>query len=97
MTLPLYKGQMIDGRSVWYILTDTTDQGNANALGLNYSAKLNYGNTGRSARPARLEKDGSLTFLRGTVDFAPKHAVTPGAAPNFFPPSKFQAGGVGDR
>ncbi|WP_415831206.1 hypothetical protein, partial [Deinococcus frigens] len=29
VTLPLYKGQMIDGRSVWYILTDTTDQGNA--------------------------------------------------------------------
>ncbi|OLV16972.1 hypothetical protein [Deinococcus marmoris] len=95
--LPLYKGQMVDGRVVWYILTDTTDQGNANALGLNYSAKLNYGNTGRSARPARLEKDGSLTFLRGTVDFAPEHAVTPGTAPNFFPPSKFQAGGVGDR
>jgi hypothetical protein len=97
VTLPLYKGQMIEGRSVWYILTDTTDQGNANALGHNYSAKLNYGNTGHSARPARLEKDGSLTFMRGTVNFAPKHAVMPGNAPNFFPPKSFQAGGVGDQ
>lgn len=97
ITLPLYKGQMNDGRSVWYILTDTDDQGNANALGLNYSSKLTYGNTERSARPAKLEKDGSLTFSRGTVDFAPKHAVTPGNAPNFFPPTAFQPGGVGDQ
>ena len=97
VTLPLYKGQMKDGRSVWYILTDTDDQGNANALGLNYSSKITYGNTARAARPAKLEKDGSLTFSRGTVDFAPKHAVTPGDAPNFFPPKAFQPGGVGDR
>ena len=96
VTPPLYKGQMRDGRSVWYILTDTTDEANANALGLNHSAKLAYGNTGRSARPARLEKDGSLTFMRGTVDFAPKHAVTPGDAPNFFPPKSSQPGAVGD-
>ena len=91
MTLPLYKGQMKDGRSVWYILTDTDDQGNANALGLNYSSKLTYGNTARSARPAKLEKDGSLTFSRGTVDFAPKHTVTPGDAPNFFPAQSLSA------
>ena len=96
VTIPLYHGQMADGRTVWYVLTDTTDQANANALGLNHSAKLAYGNTGRSARPATLEKDGTLTFARGTVNFAPKHAITPGAAPNFFPPKAFQPGGVGD-
>ncbi|MGI8747811.1 MAG: hypothetical protein ACR2J4_05605 [Deinococcus sp.] len=95
--LPLYHGQMRDGRKVWYILTDTTDEANANALGLNHSAKLAYGNTGRSARPARLERDGTLTFMRGTVNFAPKHAITPGAAPNFFPPKSFQPGAVGDQ
>ena len=41
---------MKDGRLVWYILTDTTDQGNAEALGLNYSPKLNYAATGRGVR-----------------------------------------------
>ena len=29
VTLPLYEGRMKDGRKVWYILTDTTDAGNA--------------------------------------------------------------------
>ncbi|MGI9030509.1 MAG: hypothetical protein ACR2HP_11075, partial [Ilumatobacteraceae bacterium] len=35
ITLPLYRGQMADGRNVWYILTDTTDRENAEGLGLN--------------------------------------------------------------
>jgi len=40
ITLPLYKGQLEDGTPVWYVLTDTTDQANAAALGLVHSAKL---------------------------------------------------------
>ncbi len=40
VTLPLYRGQMADGAPVWYVLTDTTDEANAEALGLNHSAKL---------------------------------------------------------
>jgi hypothetical protein len=41
LTLPLYKGKVRQGnRTVWYILTDTTDRENAAALGLNFSAKL---------------------------------------------------------
>ncbi len=40
--LPLYKGQMKDGRLVWFILTDTDDKPNADALGLNFSGKLSY-------------------------------------------------------
>jgi hypothetical protein len=31
ITMPLYKGKMTDGRAVWYIVTDTTDAGNAAA------------------------------------------------------------------
>ena len=42
ITLPLYQGLMKDGRKVWFILTDTDDKGNADALGLNYAAKLTY-------------------------------------------------------
>lgn len=62
IALPLYQGKMKDGRKLWYVLTDTTDAGNAAALGLNYSAKLNYAVVGQAARHATLEKDTSLTF-----------------------------------
>jgi len=71
ITLPLYQGQMKDGRRVWYILTDTDDEGNADALGLNYAAKLTYAGVGKGARNATLEKNGTLIFESGTVDFKP--------------------------
>ena len=96
ITLPLYQGKMKDGRKVWYVLTDTTDAGNAAALGLNYSAKLTYSAVGRAVRHATLEKDTSLTFQSGTVDFSPKRRVVPGEAPNFFPPKVAEPGSIGD-
>lgn len=97
VTLPLYEGKMRDGRKVWYILTDTTDAANAAALGLNFSAKLNYAGVGRAARHATLEKDTTLTFESGTVDFSPKRRVVPGDAPNYFPPKVAEPGSVGDQ
>jgi hypothetical protein len=97
ITIPLYEGKMKDGRKVWYVLTDTTDAGNAAALGLNYAAKLNYAGVGRAARHATLEKDTTLTFQSGTVDFSPKRRVVPGEAPNFFPPKVAEPGSVGDQ
>ena len=97
ITLPLYRGQMVDtGENVWYVLTDTTDEVNATALGLNHSSKLVYADTCRAVRQARQEFDGSLTFAAGTVDFSPQRSVTPGESPNFFPPTEFQPGSVGD-
>lgn len=96
ITVPLYKGQMRDGRSVWYILTDTDDRGNAEQLGLNFSPKLTYADVGRTARTATIGKDATLTFDKGTVDFRPARRIVPGDAPNFFPPKAFDAGSVGD-
>ncbi len=99
ITLPLYKGKMRDGRTVWYIVTDTSDKYNADALGLNHSPKLAYTSIGRGTRNGTLEgsdKGPILVFDSGTVDFSPKHAVTPGDAPNYFPPKDFQPGSVGD-
>ena len=103
ITLPLYEGHvLIKGgahssfsQKVWYILTDTDDKGNAAALGLNYSPKLTYSSVG--ARNATLDKNTTLIFDGGgSVDFKPKHVLTPGNAPNAFPPKAFQAGSVGD-
>ena len=96
LTLPLYKGAMKDGRTVWYILTDTTDQGNAEALGLNYSPKLNFAATGRGVRTATLTKGGILIFDQGTVDFKPERRVVPGSGSSPFPPLTAEPGSVGD-
>lgn len=96
VTIPLYQGQMASGELVWYILTDTDDAANAAALGLNASSKLTYAAVGKGVRSATLEDDATLTFASGTVDFSPELALTPGQAPNLFPPSDFQPGAVGD-
>lgn len=96
ITLPLYEGRLESGETTWYIVTDTDDRGNAEALGLNYSPKLTYANVGKAVRRARLEAGFSLVFEAGAVDFSPVHSVTPGEAPNFFPPSALQPGSVGD-
>jgi len=97
ITLPLYEGRLVSGESIWYILTDTTDAENAAALGLNFSAKLDYArNSPLSTRTANYDPGGTLVFDAGTVDFLPVRSVTPGAAPDFFPPTAFQPGSVGD-
>ncbi|MBA3287628.1 MAG: hypothetical protein H0U21_06345 [Acidimicrobiia bacterium] len=96
ITLPLYRGQMSDGRNVWYILTDTTDRANADGLGLNFASKLAYADVGRAARNARLEADASLTFRGGTVDFSPERSVVAGPPDAPFPPTEAQPGSVGD-
>jgi hypothetical protein len=96
ITLPLYQGRIGgSGERVWYILTDTTDKGNADALGLNWSPKLAYSAPG--ARVATLASNATLEFHSGTVDFSPEHTVTPGDDPaNPFPPSSAQPGAIGD-
>ena len=94
--LPLRKGHLRSGETVWFVITDTTDENLANLHGLVYSPKLSYGLTGRAAREATIAADGTFVFDGGKVDFSPERGVTPGAAPNFFPPKAFQPGSVGD-
>jgi hypothetical protein len=94
--LPLRKGHLRSGETVWFVITDTTDENLANLHGLVYSPKLSYGLTGRAAREASIAADGTFIFDAGKVDFSPERSVTPGAAPNFFPPKNFQPGSVGD-
>jgi hypothetical protein len=96
MTLPLRPGKLESGERVWSVLTDVTDENLAKLHGINYSAKMAYGVTGKGARKGRFEKDGTFTFASGKVDFSPKKSLTPGDAPNFFPPKAFQPGAVGD-
>src|SRR5918992_5186441 len=78
VTLPLYKGR-VRNQTVWFVLTDTTDVANADALGLLPAFKLQYADTGRAVRTGTIQRDGSVVFNRGTVNFAPAHQVVPGA------------------
>jgi hypothetical protein len=95
-TLPLRRGKLRSGEVVWFVITDTTDENLANLHGLVYSPKLAYGLTGKGSREATIERDGTFTFEAGKVDFSPDRSVTPGSAPDFFPPKAYKPGSVAD-
>lgn len=94
ITIPLYKGRYEDGERHWFVLTDTTDKGNAEALGLNYAAKLEY-ITSESGTTARLENTTIIVDRVGKVDFSPTFSLVPGDETPF-PPASFSAPQVGD-
>lgn len=90
-TLPLYRGTS-QGRTVWYILLDSSDGADADRLGVNRSQKLS-----RAANTAAVQKvrvvDGVIDFPK-TVDFCPQRVVVPG--PTGFPPLAAEPGAVGE-
>jgi hypothetical protein len=95
ITLPLYKGTLKgSGKNVWYILTDVSDQGVANELGLNFSTKLKFAANG--ARTGTLDANGNIVFDKGSVNFAPQRSVVPGPQGAEFPPQSVAPGAVGD-
>jgi hypothetical protein len=96
VTLPLRRGRLASGEAVWSILTDTTDENLSKLHGVPYSPKLAYGITGSAVRQAHIEKDGTIVFASGRVDFAPRWKIVPGSAPNYFPPKAAQPGSVAD-
>jgi hypothetical protein len=81
----------------WFVITDTSDVNNANALGILPAFKLEYADIGRAVRTGRIERYGLVTFEGGTVNFAPAHRLVPGDEPNPFPPVQIRPGSVGDR
>jgi hypothetical protein len=93
-TLPLRRGKL-GGKTAWFVITDTDSKELADAMGVNFSSKLGFAD-GNAVRSATLEADGSFAFEKGAVDFTPEWSITPGDAPNFYPPKKFQPGSVGD-
>ncbi|MGI8661140.1 MAG: hypothetical protein ACR2LH_08950, partial [Thermoleophilaceae bacterium] len=94
--LPIYLGHMRDGRNVWYILTDTTDRDNAEALGLNHSAKLAYSQIGSAVRSGELDRRAGLVFDAGTVDFRPGRTLQAGPKDKPFPPAVAVPGSTAD-
>jgi hypothetical protein len=95
ITIPLYKGKVKStGKTAWYIVTDVSDEGIAQEIGLNFSAKMNNINT--AARTGNLDADGNFVFDKGTVNFKPERNIVPGPEGAEFPPKSAAPGEVGD-
>lgn len=95
ITLPLYKGTLKgSNKNVWYILTDVSNQGVADELGLNFSTKLGF--AANASRTGTLDANGNIVFDKGTVDFRPQRSVVPGPQSAEFPPKTATPGAVGD-
>src|SRR5467141_2429245 len=99
--LPLYKGTA-NGHTVWFILTEASDQGLAKNSGLNYAPKLaNIANgcpdcvqTVTQGQPAADQnKFGqAVIHYQGEPDFSPTRSLVPG--PTGFPPASFSPGAI---
>jgi hypothetical protein len=72
-----------------------SEQANAAALGINPSSKLKYAIGTGGANAGSLGAGGTLRRQAGWVDFSPVRSLSPGAAPNYFPPTRFTPGSVG--
>ena len=94
VTLPLLKGSF-HGDTVWYVVTDDSDQADARARGLAWAPKLANALGTRAVQRATKLADGSLAFSGG-VDFGPVRSVTPGPAGNEFGGGTYSPGAVGD-
>ena len=99
--LPLHRGQL-NGTTVWYVLTDVSDQGFADELGLNFAPKLANASIGcpTCVQEVTLKAPADNVFGEATVqfqgvpDFSPARVLTPG--PQSFPPAVVKPGAVAD-
>src|SRR6478736_1155112 len=88
-TFPLYRGTS-QGKTVWYIVLDSSNGNDADAKGVNTSQKL--GHARGTAAVQHVSVSHGVVSFPASVDFSPEHIVR---APDGFPPSTFQAGAVG--
>jgi hypothetical protein len=94
--LPLHRGRLSSGETVWFVLTDVSDFTTSQRMGLTWAPTLSKAKDLASTRAAEVDSSDNFTFQAGRVDFSPVQALTAGDAPNFFPPKFFRAGSVGD-
>lgn len=94
VTLPLHKGRSADGRAVWYVVTESSDQADATRRGVNYSNKLLNAVGTKAVQRVHRDADGDEIVFQGTVNFGLTHVLVPG--PNGFPPLQFEPGAEGD-
>lgn len=96
ITLPLHHGRLTDGRSVWYVLLDSSNQDIARAQGLVYAPALGNALKLGAVRTATRDSYGELVFDKGVVDFSSNRSLVTGDAPDLFPPKSATPGSVGN-
>ena len=96
ITVPLHQGRLKDGRSVWYVLIDASDEAESKSQGLVYAPALASAATDPATRTVTFDVNDGWIFDHGTVDFSGTRSVTPGDAPNLFPPKAATPGSTGD-
>ena len=89
-TFPLHRGTS-QGRTVYYVLLDSSDGNRASALGLNRSQKL--ANAANTSAVQHVSLRSGVVDFPAAVDFSPNRIVE---APNGFPPTRFEPGAVGE-
>ena len=93
VTLPLFQGTS-GGQTVWYIITDSSDQNDASARGVNFAPKLANALGTRAVQTATVT-NGVVNFP-GTVAFGLNRVVIPGPPGNEFAGGTFHQGAQGD-
>lgn len=105
VTLPLHKGEF-NGKTVWFILTESSDFGLAHDLNVNFSPKLANMGIGcpkcvqevTLAGPAKNKFGEGIVHFQGAPDFSPTRKLVAGPAmgsPGAFPPAVANPGAVG--
>ncbi|MFZ0039922.1 MAG: hypothetical protein WAK93_01330, partial [Solirubrobacteraceae bacterium] len=90
-TFPLHKG-ISGGHTVYYVITDDSNQANAKSLGVNYVPKLKNAIGSPAVQKVTMNSNGTINFP-ATVNFDQKHVLV--AGPNGFPPAKFHPSAIG--
>ena len=91
VTLPLYRGTS-RGRTVWYVILDSSDGKDATNLGVNTAPKLV--NARGTSAVQKVTVNNSAIDFPASVDFTPARVVVPG--PTGFPPNAAQPGSIGE-
>lgn len=93
VTLPLLHGTF-KGRDAWYVVTESSNRGDANGRGVNWAPPLANALGTKAVQTVKIGRGGDIAFA-GTVDFSPTRVVVP-SSPNGFPPDQVEPGAIGD-
>src|SRR5262245_5926805 len=96
VTLPLHRGRLSSGETVWFVLTDVSDLATSKKMGLTWAPTLSKAKDLASTRVAEMDESNNFTFKSGRVDFSPTKTIVAGKAPKFFPSMMARAGSIGD-
>ncbi len=94
VSMPLLEGKAPNGSTTWYVLTESSNEDDAERRGINPAPKLANALGTAAVQQASRQVNGVVQFT-GTPDFSPERVLVP-SSPNGFPPAAATPGAVGD-